>query len=261
MLSTSVNSFLHQYNQDGYVIVRDVLDDATIADAQRHEAWFRSQHPGATAEQLHNQLTDARDPFYFHLCRNPRLLDIAEQFIGPDIAVFATGYIFKPPHSDLKILWHQDGSYWPLEPMEVVTLWVAITPSTPANGCMRMIPGTHRMDLHPLQTDRSERNLLNSRIDPVLVDESQAVDLVLRPGDVSIHHPNIIHGSGANGSDDWRVNLVIRYIPTSTRITRSPWERAFWARGNVVPGLNKYLPEPTWTPEKYLRFEGCERYA
>lgn len=250
----------NRYDRNGYVVVRNVLDETLIADARRHEAWYRAQHPDATPEQLHGELADVRDPFYYHLARDERLLNVAAQFIGPDIAVFATGYIFKPPHSDLKILWHQDGSYWPLEPMEVVTLWVAITESTPANGCMRVIPGTHRMDLHPMQTDRSERNLLNSRIDLALVEEDQAVDLVLQPGDVSIHHPNILHGSGANESDDWRVNMVIRYIPTSTRITRQPWERAFLARGNDVPGLNRYLPEPVWTAEKYPRFEGCSRY-
>ena len=258
---TNTDPLRQQYERDGYLVVQNVLDEALIADAQRHVDWYRSQHPGATPEQLHGELTDVRDPFYFHIARDERLLEIAAQFVGSDIAVFATGYIFKPPHSDLKILWHQDGSYWPLEPMEVVTLWVAISESTPANGCMRVIPGTHRMDLHPMQTDRSERNLLNSRIDPALVEEERAVDLILRPGDVSIHHPNILHGSGANGSDDWRVNLVIRYIPTSTRITRQPWERAFLARGRAVPNLNQYLPEPVWAAGKYPRFQGCDRYA
>ena len=78
------------------------------------------------------------------------------------------------------------------------TLWLAVDDSTPTNGCMRVIPGTHRMELHEMQRSIDVPNVLSSHMDPALVDESKAVDFVLKAGDVSVHHPNIIHGSNPN---------------------------------------------------------------
>src|SRR3954452_1836358 len=88
--------------------------------------------------------------FYGPLVADHRLLDIASQFVGPDIALFASAYLCKPPGDGQPVLWHQDGSYWPLDPMEVVSLWLAIDDSVPENGCMRVIPGSHKTSLVPV---------------------------------------------------------------------------------------------------------------
>jgi phytanoyl-CoA hydroxylase len=157
------------------------------------------------------------------------------------------------------VLWHQDGSYWPLKPMEVVTLWLAVDRSVPENGCMRVIPGTHALPLQEMRRRTDVGNVLESEIDPALVDESQAVDLVLEPGDVSVHQPNIVHGSQANNSPLRRAGLTIRYIPTSTAIvTPEPWPYAFLVRGPAVPGVNVYQPRPTYVPGVHMPFRGCE---
>ncbi len=179
------------------------------------------------------------------------MLDVAEQFIGPNIALFASHYICKPPKTGRPVLWHQDGSYWPLEPMEVTTLWLAASESVRENGCMRVIPRTHHTELKELIDRPDIDSALGSGMDERLVDESQAVDIELNPGDVSIHHPNIIHGSEANTSDKWRMGLTIRYIPTSTRITRQPWHAAFLLRGEAVPGVNQYLTPPVFDPQRH----------
>ena len=102
------------------------------------------------------------------LISDSRLLDVAETFIGPNIALFASHYISKPPTDGRPVLWHQDGSYWPLAPMEVTTLWLAVDDSTPANGCMRVIPGTHRMELHEMQRSNDIPNVLSSHMDPAI---------------------------------------------------------------------------------------------
>ena len=160
------------------------------------------------------------------------------------------------------MLWHQDGSYWPLEPMEVVTLWLAVDDSTPENGCMRVIPGTQGMDLQQLQSKTDVANVLSSTMDTALVDESKAVDLVLKAGDISVHHPNVIHGSNANTSGKRRCGLTIRYIPASTRIrTEKQWPSAFLLRGQAVPGINTYLPWPRYVESRHLSFRGCEQWA
>jgi hypothetical protein len=192
------------YHRDGFVIARGALDASLIDEIRQHIFWLAKRHPEIRPEGLGHLLV-REDPFFLRVVSDDRLLDIAEQFIGPNIALFATGYLSKPPRDGKPVLWHQDGSYWPLSPCEVVTLWIAVSESTPENGCMRMIPGSHTMPLQSLKPRGDVDNVLGSSMDEGLVDDSLAVDLVLRPGDVSIHHPNTIHGSGPNTSDRWRL--------------------------------------------------------
>jgi hypothetical protein len=141
--------------------------------------------------------------------------------------------------------------------MEVITLWLAVDESTPENGCMRVIPGTHSLDLQEMEARTDVANVLNRAINAGLVDEARAADVVLAAGDVSLHHPNIVHGSNANNSPRWRRGLTIRYIPTSTRIiTEGRWPSAFWLRGAMVPGVNDYNPWPKYVEGKHMPFGG-----
>ena len=124
---------------------------------------------------------------------------------------------------------------------------------------MRVIPGTHGTDLQQMERRTDVPNVLNSEIDPALVDESRAVDLVLKAGDVSVHHPNIIHGSNPNTSLRPRCGLTIRYIPISTRIVlEKPWPRAFLLRSKAAPGVNDYLPRPKSIEGVHMPFRECE---
>jgi ectoine hydroxylase-related dioxygenase (phytanoyl-CoA dioxygenase family) len=242
---------IEQYDRDGYVIFRDVIDPELIAEVDEHVAWLQRRHPEVRPEQLgHEFLRD--DPFWVRLISDDRLVDIAELFVGPDVALFASHYISKPPFSGQPVLWHQDGSLWPLDPVDVVTLWLAVDHSTPENGCVRLIPGTHRMEFAGIRDNTEIDNVLGKEL-AVEVDESQAVDMVLRPGDVEVHHPNIVHGSKANTSPHRRCGLTIRYIPTSTRITadEQPYPSAFLLRGE--PGVNVYQPVPTYVEGRHFR--------
>ena len=239
---------LRRYERDGFVIFRNVLDAALLAQATEHVAWLQQRHPELRGEDLSHELV-ARDPFWVRLVSDDRLLDIAEQFVGPDIALFASHYICKPPYSGRPVLWHQDGAYWPLEPMDVVTLWVAIDDSTPENGGLRVIPGSHREDLHELRARDDLDSVLGSE-SATEVDETLAVDLTLSAGDVEVHHPNIVHGSDANTSPKRRCGLTIRYIPTSTRITahEQPYPSAILLRGRA--GVNVYQAWPDEDPDQ-----------
>lgn len=245
-MTDRTSDVLQRYERDGFVIFRNVLDAGLLAQASEHVAWLQQCHPELRGEDLGHQLV-ARDPFWVRLISDGRLLEIAEQFVGPDIALFASHYICKPPYSGLPVLWHQDGAYWPLEPMEVVTLWLAIDDSTPANGGLRVIPGSHREDLHAIRAREDVDNVLRSE-SATDVDESLAIDVTLAAGDVEVHHPNIIHGSEANTSPQRRCGLTIRYIPTSTRITapEQPYPSAILLRG--TPGVNVYQPWPEGDP-------------
>ena len=233
------------YERDGYVIVRNIVARDRMAAAEQHVHATLAQHPGVAFDKLHQMPFYHTDPFYLQVIRQPQLLDLAAQSLGPDLALFATGYIIKSPSSSMAVLWHQDGSYWPLEPMNVCTLWLAITESKIHNGCMRVIPGTQHMDLQALQERKDQASLLGNSMDESLVDEAKAVNLELNPGDVSMHHPNVIHGSNSNQSPtQWRLNLVIRVIASSTRITDPQWPGVFHLRGQRREDVNRYLPEP-----------------
>lgn len=247
-----------QYDVEGYVLVRGAIDPDLVHEARDHVHWLIRKNPEVRPEQFHAELA-RHDPFWIRLVSDDRLLDIAGQFIGPDIALFATHYICKPPRTGQAVLWHQDGSYWPLDPMEVVTLWLAVTDSIPENGCMRVIPRTHTLPLTLVEERRDVANVLGSSMQEELVDESRAVDVILHAGDVSIHHPHLIHGSNANPSDLWRMGLTIRYIPTRTRILKDVGA-PFLLRGSAAPGINRYLPRPRYVEGVHMPFRGCERW-
>ena len=251
-----------QFDRDGYVIARNVIDMDLVEETRSHIQWLLDRNPGTRPEQLHHTLM-TRDPFWVRLVGDDRLLDVAQEFIGPNIALFASHYIAKPPFNGEAVLWHQDGSFWPLEPMEVVTLWLSADEVTPENGCMRVIPRTQHLDLQAVMERKDVPNVLSASMDEGLVDEKQAVDIILGPGDVSVHHPNIIHGSNANTSPRWRRGLTIRYIPASTRIKTEndeTWASAFLLRGQAVPGVNKYQPRPKFIEGESMPFRGWEQW-
>jgi phytanoyl-CoA hydroxylase len=253
-----------QYDRDGWGAARGVLDEGLVAEARSHVDWLLAKHPDIRPEQLHHQLmTD--DPFWVRLISDPRLLDVAEQFIGPDIALFASHYIAKRPYDGQSVLWHQDGSFWPLEPMEVVTLWLAVDDADVENGCLRVLPGTQNqrlLTLDELEKQDDGRNVLGTGIRPSDLDESRAVDVILKAGDVEVHHPNIIHGSNANTSPRWRRGLTIRYIPASTRIvSEERWAGAFLLRGRAHPKVdNRYNRFPAFVGGTHMPFHNWQAW-
>ncbi|MBT3602681.1 MAG: phytanoyl-CoA dioxygenase family protein [Candidatus Latescibacteria bacterium] len=251
-----------EYDENGYVVARNAIDAGLAQETVDHVHWLMKKHPDLRPERLHHNLL-AHDPFMHRLVGDDRLLDIAEQFIGSDIALFAAHYIAKRPQTGQAVQWHQDGSYWPLEPMEVTTLWVAGTDSKIENGCMRVLPGTQdkhllkRRDLMELDT---EKFVLGVGIRPDQIDDSEAVDLELKAGDISIHNPNIIHGSNANTSDEWRVGLTLRYIPTSTWVNKEEHKNIL-LRGEKTEGVqNLYADRPRFVEREHMPFEGCGQW-
>lgn len=160
-------------------------------------------------------------------------------------------------------LWHQDGSYWPLRPMDVVTLWVAVDRSDRSNGCLRVVKGSHTSDLRELADAKggdAPLNVLGSATHADAdINPDDVVDLVLEPGDVSIHHPNIVHASEANTSDTRRCGLTIRYIAPTTACT-DPEQPVMLMRGPEVEGVNSYRSWPRYRPGYDMPFRDCEEW-
>jgi hypothetical protein len=157
-------------------------------------------------------------PWLSEIVRNERILDAVESLLGPDILCWSSSFFAKSPGDGSFVSWHQDSTYWGLSGNDVVTAWVAFTPSNTSNGCLRVIPGSHLGDQLPHRDSNAEGNMLSRGQEiAVEVDESKAVDIVLRPGEMSLHHVRIAHGSARNLGSARRVGFAIRYIPTSIR--------------------------------------------
>lgn len=192
--------------RDGFAIVRAAVGTDVIASALKHLAAL----PGSGA--LRTAPLDRFDDLPDH----PELVAIAVDALGGAVVAFGCTFVVKPPRVGLPALWHQDGHPWEARGItRAVSIGVALDPTTEANGCLRVIPGSHRVPAHALRAVADRPNIFGAELDPDLVDESQAVSLALAPGDVSVHHPNLIHGSGANRSDVPRRTLVVRYRPAS----------------------------------------------
>ena len=154
------------------------------------------------------------------LIRHPAILDAVEALIGPNILVWNTAVLIKPPQNRDFVSWHQDVYYWGNHPEHVVGAWLAITDSTPENGCVRVIPGSHHRGILPHRDTFGADNMLSrgQQIDAPL-GEDRAVDMVLRPGEMSLHHTRMVHGSRPNRSGGPRMGFVVTYMAPATRMT------------------------------------------
>jgi hypothetical protein len=167
------------------------------------------------------------------LCRSPAILDRVESLIGGNIYVWGANFFLKEPRSTAYVSWHQDATYWGLDPADVVTAWVALTLSTVESGCMRVVPGTHRGDIVPHRETYAADNLLSRGQEiAVDVDLDQVVDVVLRPGEMSLHHVKIAHNSEPNRSDLRRIGFAIRYVAAHVRQSNGARDRAMLVRGS-----------------------------
>jgi ectoine hydroxylase-related dioxygenase (phytanoyl-CoA dioxygenase family) len=130
--------------------------------------------------------------------------------------------VFSKPASDgMAIPWHQDGQYWPMRPLATVTVWIAVDPATVENGCLRVIPRTHKGGLLPHESTDEAGLALNQGLTKSAIDEESAVDIKLEAGQISLHHAMVVHGSNANLSSKRRCGYAIRYMPATSHFDRS----------------------------------------
>jgi ectoine hydroxylase-related dioxygenase (phytanoyl-CoA dioxygenase family) len=157
-------------------------------------------------------------PWAYRLATSEALLNAVESILGPDIVIDGTLVFYKPPHDSGYASWHQDSVYsgWHLTPS--VSAWIALTPSERSNGCMRVIPRSHKDGLLEHDNVLNDPNLLNRRGERLRmdVDESHALDVTLQPGEMSLHHTNVVHGSNPNDSAGPRIGFIVRFVTSRT---------------------------------------------
>ena len=209
---------IRRYREDGYVIPDFRLDDETLADIRHGHDRLLAKHP-EFADYCPAVL--AFDAGFLNVGRIPAILDMVEQLIGPDFALWNSSFFAKPARVGTKTPWHQDGEYWPIRPLATCSVWIAVDAATTDNGCLRVIPGSHRrreLGRHDFNGADGLSLPLEMRADQF--DETEARDIVLERGQVSLHDIYLVHGSEPNLSDKPRRGMTLRYMPTTSRYCR-----------------------------------------
>lgn len=220
------------FARNGYHFpVRALSDEQAVGNRRRLEALETQLGGSVMRTNLRNKphlaLAWADD-----LIRHPKIVDAVEDILGPNLLVWSSSFFIKEPRDKHYISWHQDSTYWGLSHPDVVTAWLALSPSLLANGCMRVDPGTHLLDQLPHMDTFAEDNLLTRGQEVMVdVDEKRVVNIELQPGEFSLHHVRIVHGSDPNPSDMRRVGFAIRYVPTYVKQTAGPRDSAMLVRG------------------------------
>lgn len=237
------------FREQGYVKLGPLFTPGELAALQVHVDELIAALPeGKRPEAM--DVPHFEDPWLFRYLAHPRVLDVVEDFLGPDVVLWSSHFIAKPAGVGLPVPWHTDGAYWGqrLEPMQVLTIWLAVDQSSVENGCMRVLPGSHRdvaaaMDRYE-EVDR-DRHVFGFRLAPELIDESRAVDLELQPGESHVHDAWTIHGSNANHSGARRCGYTMRYMPASVVHHPKGNHRVYLLRGqDRTGGRNVYSPIP-----------------
>jgi hypothetical protein len=242
---------VEQYRDNGYLFPLDVFGSGQVGFIRAELEQARMDAVKLGLENEWPQLTRANAhyllPFVYQVATAPRLLDAVESILGPDLLLWSAEFFIKGAHTDKIVSWHQDLTYWGLgETDDEITAWVALSEVSVESGCMRFVPGSHRQPLLPHRDTFDESNLLSRGQEvEVEVDENEAVDVLLRPGQVSLHHGRIFHASGPNQSDHDRIGLVFRFLTPGVRQLVAQRDYAMQVRGIDALGNWIHVAPPT----------------
>ena len=236
---------IDHYNREGWAGPFDVLPPGEVASLR---AWFdrASQTMGERAQYGIN-CYQARCATLWDVANHPRILDLVEDVVGPDIVCWATAFLAKPPGSPKVVPWHQDASFWSLSPARTVTVWLAVDDADEGNAAMKFLPRTHdkgRLATRPA----GPGSVFHVEIDEAAtgpLPDSVSDDLLA--GQCSLHADMLVHGSLGNPSDRRRCGLTLRYCPPEVRITDAAWARGVEAvicRGSDPTGRWTHHPRP-----------------
>ena len=206
-----------QYDEEGYVAPIDALSMEESKEIRNEIEVIEKKWPNEL-EGLGRNYVHLISPVFDKVCNNKKILDAVESLIGKNILICGTTLFIKNPNEKGFVSFHQDAKYIGLEPHNWVTAWVAITDANEENGCMRMWSGSHKNDLQYHNQKFDENNLLTrgQTVENVPINETKPV--ILKAGQISLHHPKIVHGSGLNKSNDRRIGFVIQsYIGTNVK--------------------------------------------
>ncbi len=210
---------VERYFLDGQITAPVRLGEEVICAIQaKMEALFKS-YPESGTDYFPAIIEIDRTWLEFAML--PEILDIVEQLIGPDIIVWSSALFCKSPRRGKATPWHQDAQYWPIRPLETTTLWIAIDPATRENGCLQVVPGSHKSrKIFPHSVNDSDQLVLNQEIDAKIQSNLNPKALVMTRGTFSFHDAYMVHGAEPNHSGKRRAGLTFRYMPALSHFDR-----------------------------------------
>ena len=219
---------IEAYRRDGFIFPIEVLSRSEV-DQFRNAFDLLIESSREYSPKRFDRLHVYFD-WAYQIVTHKALLDVVESILGDDILVYGTLVLAKQPHDLRYASWHQDSFYSGLHLTPSTTAWIALTPSHQGNGCMRVIPGSHKLGSLEHENIADDPHMLNRRGERIKtdVDESAAVDVVLRPGEISLHESTLVHGSTPNTSDEPRIGFIVRFV---TSQMRNPNTRLMRVRG------------------------------
>ena len=223
----NLQSLKSQFEEDGYFSPLRLFDKST-ALSYREILETVEQKTGSLnyRYKIHTVVEMA-----YKLASNKELLDSVEALLGPNILLYNTSFVIKEPHSKAHISWHQDLTYWGFNDDKQVAAWIALSNATEENGCMHMIPGSHKVGQLPHKITKDSNNLLHHGQTIEGVSEERSLCIPLKAGEASLHHGWTMHTSYPNKSDDRRIGLTINYISTDMFQTQTDNDSAMLVRG------------------------------
>ena len=233
---------VERYRRDGYLApVPATSAEQAAGHLARYDA-FKARGETDAAAVLRSK-PHLVFPSLYDLVRDPAVTEPVSAILGPNLLAWGSSFFAKPAGDPGFVSWHQDANYWGLEPHEILTAWIAFSPSRRENGCMRVVPGSQNQALDHRDTFAKDNLLTRGQEIAVEVDEDRATDITLAPGEMSLHHVGIVHGSDPNTSAIPRIGFAIRYIASHVRQTGGR-TTATLARGEDTHGHFDLEPRP-----------------
>lgn len=200
---------IDDFHANGFVSCVDVMSEDEAAELKRKLECAERDFPELINPEKRNN-PHVCFSFLDELAFHPRVVGAVEDLLGPDLSLWASVLFIKEPSTPHFVSWHQDATYMGMSGNDFVTPWLALSPSNQHTGCMSMIPGSHKGSISEHKDTFADDNILTRGQEVMDVDESTAVDLILKPGQMSLHHGQIIHGSRPNQSNERRIGFALQ---------------------------------------------------
>jgi hypothetical protein len=251
-MATLRDAEVETYHREGLVVPAFALDRETVARMTAALEDLLARNPDTDRNVMicphlpgyGPQAMASGDPIWLEIARCPDILDMVGRIMGPDIILWGTTVFGKPAGTGQVIPWHQDAPHWPIQPKATTSVWIALDRCTPDNGCLRYIPGSHGGEARHIdinQTPEGKGAAVRLILDPDGLDEENARDVLLEPGEMAILDTWLVHGSNPNHSPNRRAAFVLRFMPASSYFDHVNGDEAARRAGAVTDYNNRPL--------------------
>tara|TARA_B100001029_G_scaffold21161_1_gene14084 strand:- start:400 stop:1191 length:792 start_codon:yes stop_codon:yes gene_type:complete len=219
---------LKKYHDNGYINPSWKFSSIQVQLLKKNIDQILLKNPNIRPEQIvcphikggtKGELNNINHNYFLKLAHTKELINIIKLILGDDILLWGSQIFCKPAYDGMKVPMHQDAHYWPIQPMSTCSVWIAADRATKSNGCLTVIAGSHKRETlnHVVNNDKTA---LDSGIEDQYLKNKPKDYIILEPGQISLHHANLIHGSYQNNSPYRRAGIVYRYMSSHSNFNR-----------------------------------------